>query len=108
MAKLVIRNRAEPRWQPVIEDKLHLMLGSMLAFIARVEVDFDGPAEGRDGQSTYALSLLIVEGNGQRHVQHNSQPDGNMAIEGAIARARRAVTRQRRARAPGWGQASAY
>lgn len=106
MAKIVIRNRAEPEWMPVLEAKLQLMLGSMLTYISRVEIEFAQTPVQRGSGVTYSCKLEVTEGNGERHLLYNHQPDANLAIEGAIARARRAITRMSRARVNPWGQAS--
>lgn len=107
MAKIVIRNRAEPAWKPVIESKLQVMLGSMLGHIGRIEIDFGEVPGQRGSQLTYICKLEVTETNGERYLLHNHQPDANLAIEGAIARTRRAITRVSRARVGGWGKASA-
>jgi hypothetical protein len=107
MSRITIRNRAEPQWQPVIETKLQVMLGSMLAHISRIEVEFDRIVEARDQRVTYTCQLVLTESSGERYQLCNDQPDANLAIEGAIARARRSITRLGRARVPTWRQASA-
>lgn len=107
MAKILIRNRAEPDWKPVIDAKLKVMLGSMLAHVARVDIELDRSIGQSNGQLTYSCKLVLTESNGQRYLLLNQQPDANLAIEGAIARVRRAITRQSRARVNSWGQASA-
>jgi hypothetical protein len=107
MAKILIRNRAEPEWRTVIEAKLQVMLGSMLTHISRVEVDLEKSPAQRGSGVTYGCKLVLIESNGERHLLDNYQPDANLAIEGAIARARRSITRLSRARVSTWGQASA-
>ena len=107
MAKILIRNLPESDWRPVIQAKLQVMLGSMLAHISRIEVEFAQAPGQRGGQGAYVCQLHVTEGNGEIHVLYNRQPDANLAIEGAIARARRAITRLSRARVSAWGQASA-
>jgi ribosomal protein S5 len=90
----------------VIEAKLQVMLGSLPAHISRLDIEFDSARNERSGQVTYSCKLVVAESNGQPHVIYNQQPDANLAIEGAIARARRAISRLSRARANSWGQAS--
>lgn len=107
MARIVIRNRAETKWQAVIETKLQVMLGSMLAHVSRVTVEFDRVVEAREQRVSYACKVVLVESSGERYLLANDQADGNLAIEGAIARARRAITRLGRARLPSRWQASA-
>ncbi len=104
MAKIVIRNRVESEWQPVIEAKLQIMLGSMLAYTSRIDIELDRGVQSRGDRSTYTCKLLLVEDNGERYTLSTDQPDADLAIEGAIARARRAMLR--RARSSGWRQAS--
>ena len=107
MARIVIRNRAETKWQSVIETKLQVMLGSMLAHVSRITVEFDRVVEAREQRVSYACKVVLVESSGERYLLANDQADGNLAIEGAIARARRAITRLGRARLPSRWQASA-
>ena len=107
MARIVIRNRAEPDWKSVIDGKLHVMLGSMLGHIGRIEIDFGKVPGQRGSQVTYFCRLEVTESNGESYLLHNHQPDAHLAIEGAIARARRSITRATRARVGGWGHASA-
>ena len=106
MARVVIRNGAEDCWQRVIESKLHVMLGSMLGHVSRVDIALDKASDERTGQATYSCTLMVRESGGQRHTLHSHQPDANLAIEGAIARARRTLTRLSRTRVSTWGQAS--
>ena len=105
MAKLIIRNTLQPEWSALIEARLRFMLGSILTNIQRVEVDFissNGPA----GQnSAYTCMVVVIEHSGERHELHNQQPNPHLAIEGAIARARRAMTRIKRSRSNGWTKA---
>jgi len=108
MRKTTIKNRAEPEWTPVIETKLQIMLGSMLAHISRVDVEFDRDAKSRQQYVTYSCKLALTEASGEKYLVCSDQPGADIAIEGAIARARRAMTRRSRARAPGWRQASAH
>jgi len=108
MTKILIRNRVEPNWRLVIEAKLHLILGSMLASISRLDLDFDRTVKQRDNQVTYGCKIVMTRSNGERYLQLSAQPDANLAIEGAIARARRAVTRLGRARVSAWGQTSIH
>jgi|GEM_PF-866864 len=105
MARVVIKNGAEDRWQRVIESKLHVMLGSMLAHVTRVDIALDKSSDQRTGQTTYSCTITVRESGDQRHTLHSHQPDANLAIEGAIARARRTLTRLSRSRASTWGQA---
>ena len=107
MARIIIRNRAETKWQAVIETKLQVMLGSMLAHISRINVEFDRVVEAREQRVSYACKVVLVESSGQRYLLSNDQADANLAIEGAIARARRAITRLGRTRLPSRWQASA-
>ena len=107
MARILIRNRAEPEWKAAIEAKLQVMLGSMLSDISRIEIDLEKSSGQRGGGVTYGCTLALTESNGERYLLDNYQPDANLAIEGAIARARRAITRLSRVRVSAWGQASA-
>jgi hypothetical protein len=107
MAKIVIRNRVESEWQPVIEAKLQFMLGSMLAYTSRINIELDRDSQRQDKLATYVCKLLLVEDNGERYVHRTDQPDAELAIEGAIARARRAMLRRSRARTSGRRHASA-
>ena len=106
MAKILIRNRAEPAWKPIIDAKLQVMLGSMLAHINRIDIEFDRSIS-QCGGVTYTCTVVLTESRGQRFLLFNQQPDANLAIEGAMARSRRAITRLSRARVNSWGQASA-
>jgi len=106
MAKVVIKNRAEPEWGPVIESKLEIMLGSMLAYTSRIDIELGRASQGKDECTTYTCKLLLVEDNGERYALYAEQPDGMLAIEGAIARARRDMVR--RSRTTGWRQASVH
>ena len=106
MARVVIRNNAEEHWLQVIDSKLQVMLGSMLGYVSRIEVLLDKKLDQRTGRTTYCCTLVVRESSGQKHTLYNQQPDANLAIEGAIARARRAVTRLSRSRATAWGQVS--
>ncbi len=106
MPKVVIRNRAEPEWTPVIKTRLQLMLGSMLVNSSRVEIELWPSPERRGHRLTYGCRLTLTESNGERYLLHNEQPDALLAIEGAIARARRTMTRLKRHGAPGWRETS--
>jgi len=106
MPKVFINNRVDPKWQPIIEAKLHIMLGSMFVNVSRIDVELDRLPDRRNRQETYTFCLVVTDGNGARYEQRNDQPDANLAIEGAIARLRRAITRAKRGRGPGWSQAS--
>lgn len=107
MARILIRDKSEDNWTPVIEAKLHVMLGSMLAHISRIDIEFSQIPGYRGGRPTYLCKLEVTERNGESYLLYNDQPDAYLAIEGAIARARRGITRLSRARVGGWGQASA-
>jgi hypothetical protein len=106
MARVVIRNGAEQYWQQVMDSKLQVMLGSMFGCISRIDILLDKALDQRTGQTMYNCTLLVRESGGQKHTLYNRQSDANLAIEGAIARARRAVTRLSRSRATAWGQVS--
>lgn len=106
MAKILIRDESEGNWEPVIEAKLSVMLGSMLAHISRIDIEFSQIPGYRGGRSTYVCKLEVSERNGESYLLYSYQPDANLAIEGAIARARRAITRLSRARVSAWGQVS--
>ena len=100
MSRIIIRNRAETKWNSVIESKLHLMLGSMLANISRISVELDRVVETREQRVSYACKLALVDSSGDKYLLSTDQADANLAIEGAIARARRAIIRLGRARMP--------
>ena len=106
MAKIIIRNRIESEWQHVMEAKLQLMLGSMLACTNRIDIELVRGIASQDQSPTYTCKLLLLEDNGERYVLRTDQPDAGLAIEGAIARARRAMIRRSRARTTGWRQQS--
>jgi len=93
MARIVIRNGAEEQWQQVMNSKLQIMLGSMFGDISRIEILLDKALDQRTGKTMHNCTLLIRESSGQKHTLYNNQPDANLAIEGAIARARRSLTR---------------
>ena len=107
MAKILIRNRAEPAWKPIIDAKLQVMLGSMLAYINRIDIEFDRSSSQCGGGVTYTCTVVLTESRGQRFLLFNQQPDANLAIEGAMARSRRAITRLSRARVGSRGRVSA-
>ena len=107
MAKILIRNHVEHDWKPLIEAKLQVMLGSMLGDINRIDIEFSQIPGYRGGRETFVCKLEVTERNGERYLLYNYQPDANLAIEGAVARARRAITRLSRARVSSWGQVSA-
>jgi len=108
MSKLVIHNEAQPEWTQVIDAKVTFMLDSMMHNFRRVEISFSGRGRTTEGSySAYICTLVITETSGVRHELHNEQPDPNVAIEGALARGRRSMTRTRRVRNTGWRQASA-
>jgi len=101
MQKLYVRNLAEPEWKQVIEGKLRIMLGSMMVHIIRIDVELNKAVASRNQPTPYRCKLVLVDNHGERYQLHNDQLDAILAIEGAIARARRALTRLSRARAPG-------
>lgn len=43
--------------------------------------------------SLYICKLEVTERNGESYVLNNCRPDASLAMEGAIARARRGITR---------------
>ncbi len=105
MLKTVINNRAEPEWTPVIEARLQIMLGSLLNQVTRIEVDFEHYVEKPAGQAMYSCKLCLTESSGQKYRIFNNQTDAKIAIEGALARARRMITRLSRDRSKTWGVA---
>lgn len=106
MQKLYVRNMAGPEWNQVIEDKLRIMLGSMMVHIIRIDIELNRTVSSGDQRTPYRCKLVLVDSHGERYQLHNDQLDATLAIEGAIARGRRALTRLSRARAPGRRQAS--
>lgn len=106
VAKIVINNRAESKWDTVIEEKLQIILGSMLAYTTRIDIELDTVSHRDIKWMTYACKLSLEDDHGNRHVLRNDQADGDVAIEGAIARAKRVMVRRSRARASGWRSAS--
>jgi hypothetical protein len=108
MRKILIRNRAEPEWSEVIEARLRLMLGSMLGHINQLEVEFDVTNDEGVSKKTYSCTLVVVEDSGERFLFRNHQADGNLAIDGATARARRSIVRLKRSQAPSRWLASAW
>lgn len=107
MAKITISNRAQPEWEPAIDAKLQLVLGSVRAPINRLDIEFERFTCRRGGLSTCTCTSVLTAGNGQITLPFNQQPDANLAIEGAIAGARRAITRLSLTRAGNRCQASA-
>jgi len=93
MAKILIRNRVEHDWKPVIEAKLQVMRGSMLGDINRSDIEFSQIPGYRGGRETFVCKLEVTERNGESYVPNNCRPDASLAMEGAIARARRGITR---------------
>ena len=106
MVKIVISNRAELKWDTVIEKKLQIILGSMLAYTTRIDIELDRVSHRDIKWIIYACRLSLEDDHGNRYVLRNDQPDGDVAIEGAIARAKRVMVRRNRARASGWRAAS--
>jgi hypothetical protein len=102
MAKIVINNRAESIWDTVIEEKLQIIFGSMLAYTNRIDIELDRASEVEFERITYTCTLSLEDATGERYVLCNNQPDGELAIEGVIARARRVMIRRSRTRAGGW------
>lgn len=93
MARIVINSTVEPHWQSIIEAKLQLMLGSLLTNVSRIDVELGKVIRREDMLSTYTIVLVLTQHNGESYSLRNDQPDANAAIEGVIARARRAITR---------------
>ena len=108
MVKIVIKNRAEEKWHVVIAEKLQFILGSMLAYTTRIDVEFDKVSHIDGKWITYTCKLSLHDDNGDRHVLCNGQPDGDLAIEGAIARAKRVMVRRSRSRVSGRRPASTH
>jgi hypothetical protein len=106
MSKLTIRNHAQPEWDAVIEASARFMLGALVTRARRIEVELDHRDSPGGHYPAYTCKVIVVESSGERLVLHNQQPDGRRAIEGAMARARRAITRLSRSRQGGWNQAS--
>ena len=106
MAKIIIKNRAEAKWDTVIEEKLQFILGSMLAYTTRIDIELNRVSHRDIKWITYACKLSLEDDHGNRYVLRNDQPDGDVAIEGAIARAKRVMVRRSRTRASGWRAAS--
>lgn len=100
MSRIIIRNRAESKWNAVIETKLQVMLGSILTNLSRINVELDKVVETREQRGRYACKLALVDSSGEKYLLSTDQTDANLAIEGAIARARRAIIRRGRARKP--------
>ena len=97
MPRVTITNRAEPQWETVIESRVSVMLGSVFSRIARLDIEFDQGVRG--SPDAYSCKLKLTESEGGTQVIRNDQPDGAMAIEGALGRARRALIRAKRDRA---------
>ena len=91
MSKLTIRNYAAPQWTSVLESRARLGLGSILANSRRVEIEL---REGAPTNTTFTCSLSVILTNGDKHKLTNTQPKAGIAIDGVIARTRRAVNRQ--------------
>jgi hypothetical protein len=104
MPRVTINNRAEPQWDTIIESRVSVMLGSVFTRIARLEIDFDYGVHG--AADAYTCQLRVTESEGTRQLIRNDQPDGAMAIEGALGRARRSLIRAKRDRAPAHRQVS--
>lgn len=106
MTKTYINNRAQAKWTPVIESRLQIMLGSMLSHIRRIDIEFIGEVEQPGVQTIYCCKLTLLEVGGEEFLLRYSQADGSIAIEGAFARARRAMTRLSRVRGNVWNRFS--
>ena len=107
MAKLIIRNVAHPQWTAVIEERVRFVLGSILTNVRRLEIYFDRCRGRSINQCAYTCQLVVIDRAGRRRVLHNQQMDPGDAIDGVLARTRRALTRQQRGYHPGWQTASA-
>jgi hypothetical protein len=106
MSKLTIRNHAQPEWEAVIEASALFMLGSLVTRTRRIEIELENRESPGGQYPAYTCKVIVVENSGEKLVLHNQQPDGHRAIEGAMARARRAITRLSRSRQGGWNQVS--
>lgn len=91
MSKLIIRNYVVGIGDNVLESRIRSGLGSILAHSRRVQIEL----HQEDGESSaYTCKLLFVKGNGSRYALSNTQPNAEIAIDGALARARRAMIRR--------------
>ena len=106
MPRVTINNRAAPQWDAVIESRVSVVLGSVFIRIARLDIEFDQGVRG--SPEAYSCKLRLTESKGATQQIRNDQSDGAMAIEGALGRARRALIRAKRDRAPMRRQDSAY
>lgn len=95
MPKLTILNRAQPEWDVIIETNLRVMLGSILAGLGRIDVEFDAYSDDRGHGAAYRCQLVMTELSGAKHLLENIQPDGKRAIEGALSRGRRLMSRRK-------------
>jgi hypothetical protein len=91
MSNLVIRNYAESQWDSVLESQVRLGLGSISATSSRVEIELH-QAPGQN--CAFTCQLLVLLANGEKHQFANTQPGADTAVEGVIARARRAMVRR--------------
>lgn len=91
MSKMAIRNCAQAQWSSVLEARAALGLGSLPAISHRIDIELH-QAPGKDGVFTCSISVMM--NNGDTHNLHNTQPNAVAAIDGVIARARRAIARR--------------
>jgi ribosome-associated translation inhibitor RaiA len=108
MARLTITNLAAADWQVVIEDRVNLMLGSTMLNIRRIDIEFACHGLVDDKFRTHSCTVVVTEPSGAQLYLRNEQADANEAIDGAVARVRRAVARRMRARLPRQRHTSAW
>ena len=95
MIHLRVQDDLEPDWKPVIERAVDISLGPVQARLRHVRIHFVGVLRPA-GVGRGFRCVLVARGiGGETYHTEADSSDGRMAIQDALLRARRAITRRR-------------
>ena len=96
MVQLKIQDNLDAEWRPVIERELNFSLAPVQSRFKNIRIHFVGVLRPAGHGAGYRCILVARGHGGETYHTEADSPDGRMAIQDALLRARRAVTRRRR------------
>jgi hypothetical protein len=96
MVQLKIQDNLEAEWRPVLERELNFSLSPVQSRFKNLRIQFVGVVRPAGHGAGYRCILVGRGHGGETYHTEGDNADGRMAIQDALLRARRAVTRRRR------------
>ncbi len=96
MVQLKIQDNLEAEWRPVLEHELNFSLSPVQSRFKHLRIHFVGVLRPAGHGAGYRCVLVGRGHGGETYHTEADSSDGRMAIQDALLRARRAVTRRRR------------